>query len=174
VAAALAIEGLSFLATWFLYDPRHPYLQLAWAAPYALGAIIIFALMEAMVGDICDLDELETGMRREGMFSALTALILKGSIAAAIVLGGYLIKLAGVVEGVARSPRLAGAVEKVALQSPRTLLILRLEFIALPVVLLAVAGVCLWLYPVNETQVKQAREILNQQGKQLLEACAKV
>jgi GPH family glycoside/pentoside/hexuronide:cation symporter len=37
----------------------------------AVGMGALFTLMGSMIADVCDLDELETGERREGMFGSI-------------------------------------------------------------------------------------------------------
>jgi GPH family glycoside/pentoside/hexuronide:cation symporter len=41
-----------------------------------------------MVGDVCEEDELQTGLRREGIFSSVGAFSRKMAVAAASILGG--------------------------------------------------------------------------------------
>jgi Na+/melibiose symporter-like transporter len=50
---------------------------------------------ESTKPDICDLDELESGERREGLYSAVYSFINKLEISAVFLLGGYLLHWAG-------------------------------------------------------------------------------
>ncbi|MBF0486243.1 MAG: MFS transporter, partial [Candidatus Omnitrophica bacterium] len=69
IAMSLAIIG--YALKWVGYNPSHPYLLLV-AAPFLafhLGAL--FTIVPSMVADVCDYDELQTGTRREGMYSGI-------------------------------------------------------------------------------------------------------
>lgn len=49
----------------------------------------------AIIPDICDLDELESGVRREGLFSAVISFLTKIEVSLCTLLGGYLLILSG-------------------------------------------------------------------------------
>ena len=54
------------------YNPQHPYLLLI-AAPFiAFGLGSVFTIVSSMLADVCDLDELQTGTRREGTLAPFT------------------------------------------------------------------------------------------------------
>ncbi|MBF0522141.1 MAG: MFS transporter [Candidatus Omnitrophica bacterium] len=93
ITMSLAIFG--YVLKWIGYNPQYPYLLLI-AAPFLafhLGSL--FTLVCSMVADVCDLDELQTGTRREGMFSGIYWWIQKLGIAGASVLSGYLLNWTG-------------------------------------------------------------------------------
>jgi GPH family glycoside/pentoside/hexuronide:cation symporter len=48
-----------------------------------------------MVGDICEEDELETGLRREGIFSAVGSLARKMAVAITSILSGLVLSAVG-------------------------------------------------------------------------------
>ena len=50
-----------------------------------------FTLINAIVPDICDLDELQYGHRREGLFAAVMGLLTKMAISLSTLLMGYLL-----------------------------------------------------------------------------------
>ena len=52
-------------------------------------------MVPSMVADVCDLDELQTGTRREGMFSGIYWWIQKLGQAGASVLSGILLNVTG-------------------------------------------------------------------------------
>jgi GPH family glycoside/pentoside/hexuronide:cation symporter len=52
-------------------------------------------LATAIVPDICDLDELENGQRREGLFTAVMGFVQKLEISLTILIVGYLISFSG-------------------------------------------------------------------------------
>jgi glycoside/pentoside/hexuronide:cation symporter, GPH family len=83
------------LAVPFLFTPSMPYLQLVTtllAAPLITIAII---LRDAIVPDICDVDELTYGHRREGLFSSVVMFVYKLEVSVCIVIVGYLVSFSG-------------------------------------------------------------------------------
>jgi GPH family glycoside/pentoside/hexuronide:cation symporter len=78
-----------------LMNPRHPYLMLIPALLTIPVIAISNTMLNAIVPDICDLDELQTGERREGLFTAVMGFIAKMEISATIVIVGYLLTFAG-------------------------------------------------------------------------------
>lgn len=120
ITMCLAIVGYGL--KWVGYNPQHPYLLLI-AAPFLafhLGAL--FTMVPSMVADVCDIDELATGTRREGMFSGIYWWIQKLGMAGASVLSGVLLVWTGF------------NVELGANQAPKTLLYMRLCDIGIPIV----------------------------------------
>lgn len=101
--ALIVGAGFNFaaaLASPFLTTPEHPYWSLIPAlviTPFlALSALIA----NAIVPDICDLDELQSGQRREGLFTSVMAFVSKIEISLAVMLVGYLVAWSGVDTGI--------------------------------------------------------------------------
>jgi GPH family glycoside/pentoside/hexuronide:cation symporter len=145
IGILLTLAG--YAATWFVFTPAHPYWSLLAFPMICTGSIAIFIFTPAMMADICDIDELECGLRREGMFGAVSALLNKGTVAATSVLGGYLLAFAGYVGG--ETP------------DAHTLLIMRVLYIAFPVALLLLALALATRYPISEARVREARALLD-------------
>lgn len=61
----------------------------------ALGMQGCWLMIDSMTADICDVDELRTGRRREGMFSAVQGFARKLAVAATVAIGGYLLQWLG-------------------------------------------------------------------------------
>jgi Na+/melibiose symporter-like transporter len=95
-AAGLAIGALGYVSSWIFYTPASPYLQLAAYLPANLGLCACWLLNGSMMADVCDSDQLATGRRREGMFSAVFAICYKAGIAAGALFGNYLLSWCGV------------------------------------------------------------------------------
>jgi len=74
---------------------REHYLLLACAPLIVFGLGSLFTIILSMVADVCDQDELETGERREGMFSAVYWWIVKLGLALAGLIGGALLTWTG-------------------------------------------------------------------------------
>lgn len=93
ITMSLAIFG--YVLKWIGYNPQYPYLLIV-AAPFLafhLGSL--FTIVCSMIADVCDLDELQTGTRREGMFSGIYWWIQKLGMAGASLLSGILLNATG-------------------------------------------------------------------------------
>ena len=53
--------------------------------------VITGTIAAAILPDICDIDELATGQRREGLFTSVMAFVSKLEISLAIILSGYIV-----------------------------------------------------------------------------------
>ncbi|MBN1405887.1 MAG: MFS transporter [Candidatus Omnitrophica bacterium] len=95
----IPLSILGYALKWIGYNPDKPYLLFI-AAPFiAFGLGSLFMLMSSMVADVCDLDELETGERREGMFSAVYWWMVKFGLAIASLISGFLLNATGFHQG---------------------------------------------------------------------------
>jgi len=101
-----------------------------------------------MVADVCDLDELETGERREGMFGSIFWWVVKLGLAAAMAAGGFLLNATGF------DVSLGGA------QSADTLFYMRLADVLVPVVCSIIAIWMVASYPITEGMAKEVRHKL--------------
>ena len=79
------------LAQPFTLRPGHPWLLLVPQLIFTLLSPFCFTLINAMMPDICDLDELHSGQRREGLFSAAMGLLTKFAISISTLVMGYLL-----------------------------------------------------------------------------------
>jgi GPH family glycoside/pentoside/hexuronide:cation symporter len=94
------LTGLGFglignLSLWFFMSPDNPYLQLISAGFIGLGIQGCWLMIDSMIGDVCDDDEVKTGMRREGMYSAVKSFSMQVAVAMAAVSAGYMLSLSG-------------------------------------------------------------------------------
>lgn len=143
-AVSTALSMLGYALKWFCYTPDHPLLVLLPMPLIAFGLGGLFTIMPAMVADAVDLDELETGERRDGMYGAIFWWVVKLGMAAAIAGGGILLKLTGF------DVALGGA------QTPETIFLLRLFDAGVPVIASLVA---IWAVASFEITRKRAEEI---------------
>jgi glycoside/pentoside/hexuronide:cation symporter, GPH family len=139
IGSAMILIGS--LLQFFVFNPAFPWLQIVAYFFINPGSIAIWLTIHAMVGDICDGDDLRTGVRREGMYGAILAWIQKIGMSISAVLAGGLLSWSGF------DKELGGA------QSPIALLILRASIIAIPAI--AALGVFLIIrqYPLTEDVV---------------------
>ena len=104
-----------------------------------------------MTADICDMDELETGERREGLFGAIYWWMVKFGAAFAGLLSGLI--LASV-----------GFDQSVTVQSDSTLAGLRAAFILVPVTGTIIGILIMRSYELDETKVNEIRTQLDARG----------
>jgi len=118
----ISLSIIGYALKWIGYNPDQPYMLLI-AAPFiAFGLGSLFTLVSSMVADVCDIDELETGTRREGMFSAVYWWMIKLGLAISSLISGFLINLSGF------------NIELGANQTPQALLYMRFFDIGIPIV----------------------------------------
>ena len=96
--AFLISQGISiigYIMLWFLFIPGKPYMFLFALPFFAFGIGSLFTLMMSMTADVCDLDELNTGKRREGIFGAIYWWMVKFGFAIAGLLTGAIMTFVG-------------------------------------------------------------------------------
>ena len=74
-----------------LFIPHYPYLQLIAAGLTGPIIAIGIVLRDAIVPDICDLDEVVNGKRREGLLTAAIAFVYKMEVSLCVLVVGYMI-----------------------------------------------------------------------------------
>ena len=96
IIAQLALM-LGSALTWVVFNPAFPWLMIA-AIPLNCFALTCFLILNGSVlADICDYDQLHTGLRREGMYGAVAAFIGKMAGSSIAILSGYMLLWAGYV-----------------------------------------------------------------------------
>ncbi len=96
--AFLASQGISvfgYLLFWFLFIPGKPYMFLFALPFFSFGIGSLFTLMMSMTADVCDMDELTSNKRREGIFGAIYWWMVKFGFAIAGLLTGVIMSLVG-------------------------------------------------------------------------------
>ncbi|HPG01357.1 MAG TPA: MFS transporter [Kiritimatiellia bacterium] len=149
-----SLSILGFVVKWFAYNPAHPYMLLLCAPLVACGIGSLFTVVGAMVADVCDLDELQTGERREGMYGAIYWWMVKVGMAAASLIAGYLLSATGF------------DVALEAAQPVKTLFLLRLFDCGIPLLCAAIAIVTVATYEITEDRAHEIRaELEKRRGK---------
>ncbi len=141
------IVTIGQLIKWFFYIPEHPYLQVWLSLIIYPGLILTWTLIPSMIADICDFDELETGQRREGMYSATFAWLLKVGVTVAMALSGWLINAAGIID-------------TADIQTPEAIRNIRLLFTLLPSVFVMIGGIFVLRYSITEKDAEAVKEQL--------------
>jgi len=103
----------------------------------------------AIVPDICDLDELQTGQRREGLFTAVMGFVQKLEISLTVLIVGYLVSFSGFDSKLAVQP-------EVVLH--KMLWLATLPYIAFT----AITVVTAWLFPMTEASMAEVRRQLDE------------
>jgi GPH family glycoside/pentoside/hexuronide:cation symporter len=143
-----------FVAKWFTYSPAHPYLLLLSAPLISFGIGSLFTTCGAMVADVCDLDELKTGERREGMYGAIYWWMVKLGMAAAALIFGFLLNATGF------DVALKGA------QSVKSLMLMRAFDCGVPLVTSAIAIWAVLSYGITAAKAREMRlELETRRGK---------
>ena len=135
------------LSQWFTYRPDAPYLQLLSQIMIFPGISFIWIIVPSMLADLCDIDEVETGRRREGIYSAVYQWTLKLGVSVALMISGFLIDGAGITPASNIQPE--GAVTNI-----------RLMFCIIPAVFVSLAAWIILRYPITEERVHEAKAIL--------------
>jgi len=91
----LSLALLGVAVSWFAMDPRWPMAQLISTVIACMGLQGCWLMVSSMVADICDEDELKTGLRREGMFGAVNGIALKAALAITALVGAWLLNASG-------------------------------------------------------------------------------
>jgi GPH family glycoside/pentoside/hexuronide:cation symporter len=91
------ISVLGYIMLWFLFIPGKPYMFLFALPFFSFGIGSLFTLMMSMTSDVIDIDELNTGKRREGVFGAIYWWMVKFGFAIAGLLTGAIMTLVGFV-----------------------------------------------------------------------------
>jgi len=130
------------------YDPAHPYLTIIPTMMLSSGMLMFFTLASAMVADVCDEDELNTGTRSEGSYYSVFWWFMKMGMAFAYFAAGVLITVTGFNE-------------KVSIQSPVTLILLQVFEIGLPIVLCLASILLVRVYPITEARAYEIKQALD-------------
>lgn len=139
------VSILGYALKWFCYSPHYPLLLLLPAPLLAFGLGGLFTLMGSMIADVCDLDELESHERREGMFGSIYWWVVKLGMAAALALGGVLLNATGF------------DVELGGDQAAGTIYMMRLFDVGIPLVGSAIAIWIIATYPITEQKAHEVR-----------------
>jgi GPH family glycoside/pentoside/hexuronide:cation symporter len=140
----ISLSILGYALKWVGYNPDHPYWLLFAAPLVAFGLGSLFTLMGSMISDVCDYDELQTHQRREGVFGAIYWWMVKFGMTLAGLLTGVLLKVSGFDVALG-----AG-------QADKTLTLLRVFDVGVPIVTSAIA---LWIISTYSITEKKAHEI---------------
>ena len=138
-----SVSIIGYIMLWFLFIPGKPHMFLLALPFFSFGIGGLFTLMMSMTADVIDLDELNTGKRREGVFGAIYWWMVKFGFGIAGGLSGVILSVIGWESG--------GAT-----QTEEALYGLRLFFSGLPIL-----GTLLAIYVMRDYEIteEKAKEI---------------
>lgn len=142
------ISVIGYIMLWFLFIPGKPYMFIFALPFFSFGIGSLFVLMMSMTADVIDMDEVNTGLRREGTFGAIYWWMVKFGFAIAGGLSGIIMSVVGFDSGAATQPE--GAIEG-----------LRMFFSALPILGTLTAMYVMRNYDVSEERANQTRAELD-------------
>jgi GPH family glycoside/pentoside/hexuronide:cation symporter len=145
----LVIGIFGYVSSWFLFTPQHPYWTIFPPVIINIGLCACWVLMGSFNCDICDYDELKTGRRREGMYSAVFAFLTKLAIAFVMAISSWVLVRFG-FEGTDLHP------------TAQQLFTLRWTYIAIPSTAMTAAILCMWKYPLTKARVTEIQAQLKQ------------
>jgi glycoside/pentoside/hexuronide:cation symporter, GPH family len=144
--AFMLSQGISLLGYVLLYIlmvPGKPWMFMLALPFFSFGIGGLFTIMMSMTADVCDLDELATGKRREGIFGAIYWWMVKLGFAVAGLLSGAIMAFVAFTPGAAVQPE--GAVDG-----------LRLFYSGVPIVGTLLA---MWIMRSYDLDEKRALEV---------------
>ena len=143
---ALVGTALGFIAL----DPRWPWLLFVTGFIGFLGLQGCWLMVDSMTADVCDDDELRTGRRREGMFSAVKGFALKAAQGLTFGVGGYMATAAGY------DPQI---VDRTGLDEA-TAWKMKVALVGFQCAGLLLAIAIMWLYPITRQRAEETQRNL--------------
>ena len=145
----LVCQGISifgYILLWFLFIPGKPYMFIFALPFFSFGIGSLFTLMMSMTADVCDMDELTSGKRREGIFGAIYWWMVKFGFAIAGLLTGVIMSFVDFHPGAAT-------------QTEGAVIGLRLFFSGIPILGTLIA---MWVMRNYDLTEEKARSIKNE------------
>ena len=90
-----SISVIGYILLWFLFVPGKPWMYIIALPFFSFGIGSLFTIMMSMTADVIDIDELHSGLRREGIFGAIYWWMVKVGFAIAGGLSGVIISVVG-------------------------------------------------------------------------------
>ncbi len=146
------ISIIGYLMLWFLFVPGKPFMFIFALPFFSFGIGSLFTLMMSMTADVIDIDELNTGKRREGVFGAIYWWMVKFGFAIAGLLSGAIMSLVGFDPTISE-------------QSESAITGLRIFYSALPILGTLIALFAMRNYDLTEERSNEIRAELERRKK---------
>jgi GPH family glycoside/pentoside/hexuronide:cation symporter len=92
---AQSISLVGYIMLYFLFIPGKPWMYIFALPFFSFGIGSLFTIMMSMTADVIDIDEMNTGKRREGIFGAIYWWMVKVGYGIAGALSGVIITVVG-------------------------------------------------------------------------------
>ncbi len=150
---ATLISMIGYALKWWGFNPENPWLMFMPIPFLSFGIGGLFTLMMSMTADVCDLDELNNGERREGMFGAVYWWMVKLGTALALLTSGIVLQAVGFDQTIDQ-------------QTAESLIKLRIADIVIPIVTAFIAIAIIRKYNITEQRAHEIREaLITRRGK---------
>ena len=154
--AFLVSQGISivgYILLFLLFVPGKPYLFLFALPFFSFGIGSLFTLMMSMTSDVIDIDELNTGKRREGSLGAIYWWMVKFGTAVAGLLSGLILSLVAFQSNAST-------------QTDETMFWLRIFFVGIPIVGTLTAIWAMKDYDIDEAKALEVRDLIDKRKRQ--------
>lgn len=157
VGFGLVVLSIAILP-WAL-TAAHPWWNVVAWVIQGLGLPMIALMIASMTADVCDEDELKTGLRREGAYSAVNSLFGRVMQLLIVLVGNALPWIAGYREA---SHAVGGVV------APSLGLLVRMKWLLIGVQLTGVLAALafFWFFPITRHKSEETRRILDERKRQ--------
>ncbi len=145
VACLVGICGYG--GSWFLYTPAIQWLQTISSCLMGMAAASLWMLHSSIGADVIDYDELNTGIRREGSFTACASYILKLGNSLGYYFSGLILTWSGFTW-------------QLQVQAPQTIHWIRSSLASLPIAGLIVAIIFVLRVPLTKQKSEEIRKNL--------------
>jgi GPH family glycoside/pentoside/hexuronide:cation symporter len=147
-----SISIIGYILLFILFVPGKPYLFLFALPFFSFGIGSLFTLMMSMTSDVIDIDELNTGKRREGSLGAIYWWMVKFGTAVAGLISGLILSL---VSFQSNAPS----------QTDETMFWLRIFFVGIPILGTLSALWAMKDYDIDEAKAREVRSLLDKRKK---------
>jgi GPH family glycoside/pentoside/hexuronide:cation symporter len=145
---AVCLMAFGTFLNFFCMVKGHPEYQFITPIFFSVGIASYYMVLSTMMADVTDHDELITGFRREGMFGAVNAFIIKVIATVSAVLPGVVLVLSGFDAMLEYN------------QTPETIFRMRIMNSFVPAALTLFCLVVLYKYPLTRERVEEIKQVL--------------
>jgi GPH family glycoside/pentoside/hexuronide:cation symporter len=131
--------------SWVCYNPDHPYYMFLLPFFGSIGISSMYTVMGTLMADVTDADELRNGTRREGMFGAVNAMMMKATAPIGAVMASIVIILSGF------------DIDMGTHQEPDVFTNMRLLLVFLPLFFLSIVLILLHKYPLSRARMVEIK-----------------
>jgi GPH family glycoside/pentoside/hexuronide:cation symporter len=139
---------------WWAMNPEHPEYQFILPFFFSVGISMVYTVLPTMMADVTDVDELRHGQRREGMFGAVMAFLMKFTGTLTPIMAGAVLVFSGFDASLEYR------------QEPETILWMRILYSFVPAAMLLFALFLLWKYPLTRARVAEVKSQLAERHAQ--------